>query len=172
MANKKDVVTEEIEVVKETKKAPRKYAPDDMITCRSVTFGELLMTGKKSGLLYSWANHDDTTEVEYQDLQALKSTRSSYLFRPRFIVEDEELVEQWGKEFEKLYENIVSVDVESLFKLPVNHLKSKLKSAPKGVQQAVKNIAGEKILNGSLDSLAKIKAIDEVLGTDLKIYIK
>jgi len=172
MANKKEVISEEIEVARETKKTPRKYAPDDMVTCRSVTFGELLMTGKKSGLLYSWANHGDTTEVEYQDLQALKSTRSSYLFRPRFVVEDEELVAQWGKDFEKLYESIVNVDVEALFKLPVNQLKSKLKGAPKGVQQAVKNIAGEKILNGSLDSLAKIKAIDEVLGTDLKLYIK
>ena len=144
MANKKEVISEEVEVAKDVKKAPRKYAPDDMITCRSVTFGELLMTGKKSGLLYSWANHGDTTEVEYQDLQALKSTRSSYLFRPRFVVEDEELIAQWGKDFEKLYESIVSVDVEALFKLPVNQLKSKLKSAPKGVQQAVKNIAGEK----------------------------
>ena len=172
MANKKEVISEEIEVAKEVKKAPRKYAPDDMITCRSVTFGELLMTGKKSGLLYSWANHGDTTEVEYQDLQALKSTRSSYLFRPRFVVEDEELVAQWGKDFEKLYQDIVDVDVEDLFRLPVAQLKSKLKKAPRGVQQAVKNIAGEKILNGTLDSLAKIKAIDEVLGTDLRIYIK
>jgi hypothetical protein len=172
MANKKEVNSEEIEVVKETKKTPRKYAPDDMITCRSVTFGELLMTGKKSGLLYSWANHGDTTEVEFQDLQALKSTRSSYLFRPRFVVEDEELVEQWGKDFEKLYQDIVDVDVEALFKLPVAQMKAKIKKAPRGVQQAVKNIAGEKILNGSLDSLAKIKAIDEVLGTDLKLYIK
>lgn len=172
MATKKEVNSEEIEVVKETKKAPRKYAPDDMITCRSVTFGELLMTGKKSGLLYSWANHGDTTEVEYQDLQALKSTRSSYLFRPRFVVEDEELIAQWGKDFEKLYDSIINVDVEALFKLTPAQLKAKLKSAPRGVQQAVKNIAGEKILNGSLDSLAKIKAIDEVLGTDLKLYIK
>lgn len=172
MATKKEVNSEEVEVAKETKKAPRKYAPDDMITCRSVTFGELLMTGKKSGLLYSWANHGDTTEVEYQDLQALKSTRSSYLFRPRFVVEDEELIAQWGKEFEKLYESIINVDVEALFKLTPAQLRSKLKSAPRGVQQAVKNIAGEKILNGSLDSLAKIKAIDEVLGTDLKLYIK
>lgn len=171
MATKKEVNSEEIEVVKETKKTPRKYAPDDMITCRSVTFGELLMTGKKSGLLYSWANHGDTTEVEYQDLQALKSTRSSYLFRPRFVVEDEELIAQWGKDFEKLYESIVNVDVEALFKLTPAQLKSKLKSAPRGVQQAVKNIAGEKILNGSLDSIAKIKAIDEILGTDLMIYI-
>lgn len=175
MANKKEIVSEETEVateVKATKKAVRKYAPDDLITCRSITFGELLLTGKKSKLLYSWANYGDTTEVEFQDLQALKSTRSSYLFKPRFIIEDEELVAQWGDDFGNIYKNIEDVDAEDLLKLPVAQLRAKLKKAPKGVQQAVKNIAGEKIMNGSLDSLAKIKAIDEILGTDLKLYIK
>ena len=176
MANKKENVLIDEESVQESKKVaaktPRKYAPDDMVTCRSLTYGELLLTGPKSKLLYSWANYNDTTEVEYQDLQALKSTRSSYLYRPRFIIEDEELVEQWGKDFTEMYNNVVEVDVEDMFKLPLNQFKSKLKKAPRGVQQAVKNIAGEKILNGSLDSLAKIKAIDEILGTDLKLYIK
>lgn len=183
MPSKKDIISEEIEAGVEVddvqptaKKAPvkssRKYAPDDLITCRSITYGELLLTGKKSKLLYDWANYGDTTEVEYQDLQALKSTRSSYLYKPRIVIEDEELVEQWGKDFSDMYKNIVDVDVEDMFKLPINQFKSKLKKAPKGVQQAVKNIAGEKILNGSLDSLAKVKAIDEILGTDLKLYIK
>lgn len=175
MANKKDSVSNEVEVAiepKVTKKAVRKFEPDDLIVCRSITFGELLLTGKKSKLLYSWANYGDTTEVEYQDLQALKSTRSSYLFKPRFIIEDEELVEQWGKDFGDIYKNIEDIDAEDLLKLPVAQLKSKLKKASKGVQLAVKNIAGDKILNGSLDSLAKIKAIDEILGTDLKLYIK
>ena len=114
MATKKEVVSEETEVVQvaktEPKKTPRKYAPDEMITCRSITYGELLLTGTKSKLLYSWANYGDTTEVEYQDLQALKSTRSSYLFKPRFVIEDEELVEQWGKDFADMYKNIVDVD--------------------------------------------------------------
>lgn len=184
MATKKEIVSEENEIITEdveevkqsSKKAPvkssRKYAPDDLITCRSVTYGELLLTGKKSKLLYSWANYNDTTEVEFQDLQALKSTRSSFLYKPRFVIEDEELVEQWGNDFTNMYKNIVDVDVEDLFKLPLNQFKSRLKKAPKGVQQAVKNIAGEKILNGSLDSLSKIKAIDEILGTDLKLYMK
>lgn len=184
MATKKEVISEEIEVMADvdsaiderqtTKKAPvkssRKYAPDEMITCRSLTYGELLLTGKKSKLLYSWANYNDTTEVEYQDLQALKSTKSTYLYKPRIVIEDEELVEQWG--FSDMYKNIVDIDVEDMFKLPLNQFKSRLKKAPKGVQQAVKNIAGEKILNGTLDSLAKIKAIDEILGTDLKLYMK
>ena len=175
MANKKEVVSEETTVATESKaakKTVRKFAPDELIVCRSITFGELLLTGKKSKLLYSWANYGDTTEVEYQDLQALKSTRSSYLFKPRFIIEDEELVEQWGKDFGDIYKNIEDIDAEDLLKLPVAQLRSKLKKASKGVQLAVKNIAGDKVLNGSLDSLAKIKAIDEILGTDLKLYIK
>lgn len=179
MATKKETVTNEIESTvveqEETKKAsvktPRKFAPDELITCRSVTYGELILSGVKSKLMYIWSNYGDTTEVEFQDLQALKSTHSSYLYRPRFIIEDEELIEQWSKDFGEMYKNIIDVDVDDLFDLPLNQFKARLKKAPKGVQQAVKNIAGEKILNGSLDSLQKIKAIDEILGTDLKLYL-
>lgn len=175
MANKTNIDTENVNNVKSDEKkakATRKYAPNDMVPCRSITFGELLLTGTKSRLLYSWANYGDVTEVEFQDLQALKSTRSSYLFKPRFVIEDEELAEQWKKDLGAMYKEIVDVDVEDLFKLSPSQFESKLKKAPKGVQQAVKNIAGEKILNGSLDSLKKIQAIDEILGTDLKLYIK
>lgn len=180
MATKNVVENTELEAVEEaveTKKVktatktPRKYAPGDMIPCRSMTYGELLLTGTKSKMLYTWANYGDVTEMEFQDLQALRSTRSSYLFKPRFIIEDSELVEQWDSDLGKMYKDIIDVDVEDMFRLPLNQFKSRLKKAPVGVQQAVKNIAGEKILNGTLDSLAKIKAIDEILDTDLKLYI-
>ena len=174
MATKKEIATEEvIETApkKPVTKTQRKYAPDDLITCRSVTYGELLLTGTKSKLLYIWSNYNDTTEVEYQDLQALKSTRSSYLFKPRFVIEDPELVEQWGKDFQDMYSKIIDVDIEKMFDLPLGKFKTALKNAPSGVQQAVKNIAGDKIMNGSLDSLQKIKAIDDILGTDLKLYL-
>lgn len=174
MAIKKEVITEESveqEVKKPVAKTPRKYAPDDLIPCRSVTYGELLLSAPKSKLMYVWANYNDVTEVEFQDLQALKSTRSNYLFRPRIVIEDEELVEQWSKDFKDMYNKIIHVDVEEIFDLPLGKFKTALKNAPKGVQQAVKNIAGEKIMNGSLDSLAKIKAIDDILGTDLKLYL-
>lgn len=174
MATKKEIHTEEIveaEVKKPVVKVTRKYDPDEQITCRSITYGELLVVGPKSKLLYSWSNYGDTTPVEYQDLQALRSIRSAHLLKPRIIVEDEELIAQWGKDFENMYSKIVDVDVEKILDLPLGKFKTALKNAPNGVQQAVKNIAGEKILDGSLDSLAKIKAIDEILGTDLKLYL-
>lgn len=170
--NEIEEVKAESKKEKAAQKTVRKYTPTDRIPCRSLTYGELLLTGPKTKLLHTWANYGDVTEMEYQDLQALKSTRSSYLYKPRFIIEDEELVEQWAGDFKKMYDEIVEMDVEALFRLPIGQLKAKLKKAPAGVQLAVKNMAGEKIMNGTLDSIAKIKAIDEVLDTQLMLYIK
>lgn len=158
------------EVVEKPKKELRKFAQDDMILCKSVTYGELLLPGKKSKLLYIWSNYGDTTEVEFQDLQALRSTRSAYLMNPYFVIEDEELLEQWP-ELKALYDKTMALDIDSLFSLPINQFKKKLRDIPIGFKDPIKNIAGEKIRNGSLDSIAKINALDEILGTELKLMI-
>lgn len=167
-SKKNDVVEETVNEFQ--KKEPRKFAQDDMILCKSVTYGELLLPGKKSKLLYIWSNYGDTTEVEFQDLQALRSTRSAYLMNPYFVIEDEELLEQWP-ELKNLYDNVAALDVDNLFNLPINQFKKKLRDIPIGFKDSIKNIAGEKIRNGSLDSIAKINALDEILGTELKLMI-
>lgn len=168
-----EVVVNEEKVVAEKpkKKEPRKFAQDDLIPCKSVTYGELLLPGKKSKLLYIWANHGDVTEVEFQDLQALRSTRSPYLTNPYFVIEDEELLEQWT-DLKAIYDKAAAIDIDSLFSLPINQFKKKLRDLPVGMRDAIKNIAGEKIREGSLDSLSKINAIDEILGTELRLMIE
>lgn len=167
-SKKNDVVEETVNEFQ--KKEPRKFAQDDMILCKSVTYGELLLPGKKSKLLYIWSNYGDTTEVEFQDLQALRSTRSAYLMNPYFVIEDEELLEQWP-ELKNLYDNVAALDVDDLFNLPINQFKKRLREIPVGFKDSIKNIAGEKIRNGSLDSITKINALDEILGTELKLMI-
>ena len=167
-SKKNDVVEETVDEFQ--KKEPRKFAQDDMILCKSVTYGELLLPGKKSKLLYIWSNYGDTTEVEFQDLQALRSTRSAYLMNPYFVIEDEELLEQWP-ELKNLYDKVAALDVDDLFNLPINQFKKRLREIPVGFKDSIKNIAGEKIRNGSLDSIAKINALDEILGTELKLMI-
>ena len=88
------------------KKESKKYAPNDRIECRSVTGGGLVLVGPKSQLLYEWVDYGDTTEVEFQDLQALQSRKSGFLVKPRFIIEDEELVEQWSSMLQPIYSKI------------------------------------------------------------------
>lgn len=167
-SKKNDIVEETVNEFQ--KKEPRKFAQDDMILCKSVTYGELLLPGKKSKLLYIWSNYGDTTEVEFQDLQALRSTRSAYLMNPYFVIEDEELLEQWP-ELKNLYDKVAALDVDNLFNLPINQFKKRLREIPVGFKDSIKNIAGEKIRNGSLDSITKINALDEILGTELKLMI-
>ena len=89
------VVAEEEKVEVETKPvkpAVKKYDQQDLIPCRSVTQGMLLMTGKQSRITYRWAAYGDIVLVEYRDLYSLKSSRSQYLYDPLFVIEEEELL--------------------------------------------------------------------------------
>lgn len=177
MATKKTTNVENIEStntsseasVKSTaKKAQaKKFEPSETIPCRSVTYGELVLMGYKSKLLYTWANAGDVSYVEYQDLQALQSRKSRFLTEPLFVIEDEDLVSQWSGMLKSVYDKIDEEDLEKILALPVSKLKSKLKSSPEGIQKSIKSMAAAKIASGELDSISRIKAIDEVLGTEL-----
>ena len=151
-----------------TKKAQaKKFEPSEAIACRSVTYGELVLMGYKSKLLYTWANAGDVAYVEYQDLQALQSRKSRFLTEPLFVIEDEDLVAQWSSMLKPIYSKIEEEDLEQMLKLPPAKLKAKLKSAPEGIQKSIKSMAAAKIASGEFDSINKIKAIDEALGTEL-----
>ena len=153
-------------------KKPRKFAPDEQIECRSITHGELVMEGKKTKLSYSWADAGDTAFVEYQDLQALQSTRSRFLLEPLFIIENEDLVDLWSATLKPIYDKLNEIDLDKFFKMSVGEIKRALVKAPIGLKNSVKSRAASIILSGELDSIARIKAIDEVLGTELLMMIE
>lgn len=151
---------------KTTVKKPKKYAPTDTIECRSVTGGELILVGDKTKLHYNWADFGDTAYVEYQDLQALQSRRSSFLIKPRFIIEDENLVEQWGSMLKPIYDKINTKNLEDLFNLPADKFEAQLHVLPAGLKDAVKTRAVQMINNDELYDIRKVRAIDTVWGTD------
>lgn len=148
------------------KKAPKKYAPNDRIECRSVTGGELFLVGPKSQLLYTWEDYNDTTFVEYQDLQALQSRKSGFLVKPRFVIEDEELVEQWGSMLKPIYEKITTQSIEEFFELPLNKFKAQLNVMPEGLKDAIKTKAVQMIHNDELYDIRKVREMDAAWGTD------
>lgn len=174
MANKKTTT----EGVKET--APsvknnaniRRYQPTDMFYCKSVVYGGLILEGMKSGTTYRWSNSGDVTPVEFQDLQALQATKSRFLTEPWIIIEDDELVKYWGTLLTPIYSRIEKDNVEELIQLPAEQLKRRLSDAPEGIKKSLKSMAAAMIQNGELDSISRIKVIDEILSTDLMSYIQ
>ena len=154
------------EKVLEVKKTPKKFAPDDRIECRSVTGGELILIGQKSQLQYNWADYNDVAYVEYQDLQALQSRKSNFLIKPRFIIEDEELVEQWGSMLKPIYEKVIDQNIEDFFALPLAKFKAQLNTMPDGLKDAIKTKAVQMIESEELYDIRKVREIDAAWGTD------
>ena len=149
-----------------TPKTPKKFAPTDRIECRSVTGGELILVGQKSQLQYSWADYNDIAWVEYQDLQALQSRRSKFLTKPRFIIEDKDLIEQWSSMLKPIYDKVISQNIEDFFELPLNKFKAQLNIMPDGLKDAVKTKAVQMIQNDELYDIRKVREMDTAWGTD------
>lgn len=155
------------------KKTPKKYAPDERIECRSVTGGELVLVGPKTGLQYSWADYNDTAWVEYQDLQALQSRRSGFLVKPRFIIEDANLVEQWDSMLKPIYDKVNTESIEAFFELPLNKFKAQLQVMPAGLKDAVKTRAVQMINSEELYDIRKVREMDAAWGTDfVEMFMK
>lgn len=156
-----------------TKMVAKKYSPSDLVECRSVTGGELILIGDKSKLQYTWSDYGDTAWVEYQDLQALQSRRSGFLTKPRFIIEDEDLVEQWGSMLKPIYDKINTQTIEDFFELPLNKFKAQLKIMPEGLKEAIKTKAVQMIQNDELYDIRKVREIDAAWGTDfVEMFMK
>lgn len=160
------VVGEDVKKASTAKKTTKKFAPETPIECTSVTGGELILIGAKTKLQYTWADYGDTAYVEYQDLQALQSRKSWFLTNPLFIIEDEEVVEQWGSMLKPIYSKIKERNIEAMFKLAPNKFKAAITDIPVGMKDSIKTKAAQMIASEELNDIRIIKIIDEVLGTE------
>ena len=165
-----ELVKEDGDVQKE-KPAPKRkrFDPSDGVVCRSVTQGGLFMDGLKTQILYKWDDYGDEVDVEYRDLAAAVKNKSPYIFNPYIIVDDESFVEEFPQ-LKKFYtESYTTRDLKDILSLPPNEMISKMKVLPKGALETLKNIASTQVATGKLDSVKKIKILDEFFDTDLNL---
>ena len=156
----------------ETTKTVKEFAPEDTIRCRSLVSGGLYIEGSRSHILYSWADCGDVADVEYRDLIYLVRTREDpNIYSPRIIIEDEDFVEQ-NKSVKDLYESMYETsDLNEILNLPVQQMSETIKKLPKGAKEALKGIASTMIESHALDSVHKIKALDEIFGTKMLLTL-
>lgn len=173
VVSEEPVVIEEPVVTKKpataTKPERKVFDQSDGIKCRSITQGGLYMEGAKTHMLYEWVEYGDITEVEYADLAAAVRTKSSYVFGPMFIVDDEDFIKEFPQ-LKKFYtENYTVSDLEAILKMPLDKMAEEISLLPKSAVESLKVLAASSISDGTLDSVAKIKTLDELFGTNLSI---
>lgn len=161
------------EAVKEVKEQPVKqkkvFKQDEGIPCRSVTQGGLYLEGAKSKMLYEWVEYGDITEVEYADLAAMVRTKSTYIFAPWFVIDDEDFIEEFPM-LKKFYtENYSLNDLATILSYPADRMIDEIRALPKTAVESLKVLAATSVTDGTLDSVTKIKALDDLFGTKLSI---
>lgn len=154
--------------VEKVEKKKKKFEQNDGILCRSVTAGSLYFPGK-SGQKYTWETFGDATEVEYRDLVSAVHSHSEYIYNPCFVIEDKDFIDEFT-ELKKFYSNSFSVDeLKKILQLPVNQMVERVKALPKGLTDSFKTLISTEISEGHLDSLAKVKALDDIFDTDFRL---
>lgn len=155
-----------------TKRTPKKkvFDKEELIPCMSVTTGLLILneTSTKSHTRYEWLQYGDITDVEYQDLKTMIARKSDFLFYPYFIIMDEDFLKE-NERLKEVSEHFYGLDDPySFFDRPPEVLKTFLANAPEGVRDAARSAASTLIKSGELDSVSKVKVIDQALGTEFK----
>lgn len=149
-----------------TKPSKKKFEATEPINCISIASGDLGMIGIKSGINYTWAGRGDETEVEYQDLVSAVRSGKSHIYKPYFIIDNEDFLKEFPQ-VKKVYSAMYSIQDlrDILVKMTPAQIKTVISTLPEGAKESVKHIASNMISTGALDSVAKIKVLDEIYDT-------
>lgn len=153
-------------------KEEKTFKPEDGIPCKSMVSGPLYVKGYRSKIPYTWADYGDVIEVEYRDLIYMaRMNGNTTLYQPRIIVEDEDFVEQNPK-LKTLYDSMYTEsDLYEVLDMSPAKMKQVIAKLPVGCKNAIKGIASTMIDDGRLDSISKIKALDEVFETNMLLTL-
>lgn len=162
-----DVTREIKDMVVDTVK---KFNPDDLIPCKSVTPWELVAVGMDKNTVYHWNGYGDVDYVSYRDLQSFR--RKDLIKKPKIIIEDADLCYQWRRELGDTYKYYLGVEYpEEFFDLTDREFEKLLRVAPNTIKEVIKFTAMNMVRNQNYPTLQKLTLVDEILGTCIKDFL-
>lgn len=164
----KDLNTKEVK--SQEKITTKTFKPDDEIPCKSVTPWKLTAVGVDKNTLYHWEYFGDVEYVKYRDLQALR--RTEYVTKPKILIMDKNLRNQWGRELGDVYKYFDGVEYpEEYFDKSDDEFEELLQKAPHWFGDIIKVTAMTMIRAENYPSVKKIRIIDDTLGTCIKDFL-
>ena len=149
----------------------RKFAKTTLIPCRSICTGVLYVEGPNSKEDYMWWDFNDVHDVQYQDLDAFIKRHATCVFKPQFIIEDEDFIAQ-NPDVKAVYDSMYTTkDLRDILNLPVNEMRKAIQDLPLGAKEAIRGLAPTMIENKKLDSIEKIRVLDEIFDTQLILTV-
>lgn len=174
-----DVTQEVVQTEKESKikkevpnttpeKKKKIFTDSDYILCRSVCYGGLNVSSQ-SGNIYEFKDYGKDCEINYRDLVSLVRKGSDHVFLPRFVILNEDFLEDFPtikNAYEKMY---TRKDLLDILDLPVNYMRSAIKELPDATKGILEKMIATEIANGHLDSISKVRALSEIFDSDFNL---
>lgn len=158
------VKTETVEPVKEKKV----FTDSDYILCRSVWSGGLNVVSQ-SGNLYEFRNYGSECEINYRDLVTMIRRGSQHVFLPRFVILDEDFLEDFPT-IKRVYGTMYTMnDLVEILELPVSRMRAEIEKLPKATKDSMRNLIATQIATGKLDSISKVRALTEIFNSDFNL---
>lgn len=147
------------------------FKDSDLIPCMSVIVGSLFMEGDRSKEMYHWQYAGDVIDVEYRDLISAVRRRDKAVYQPRFIIQDDDFLADHG-DIVLMYANLYNPsDYRKILSLSPDAMRDAINKMPEGAKKSLKNFAIQAIGDGTLDSIQRVKVIDEIYGTQLLLKL-
>ena len=144
------------------------FTDSDYILCRSVCSGGLNVISQ-SGNLYEFKDYGSDCEINYRDLVTLIRRGSDHVFLPRFVILDEDFLEDFPT-IQRVYgEMYTKEDLLAILDLPVSSMKTEIVKLPDSTKDNMRNLIATQIATGKLDSIAKVRALTEIFNSDFNL---
>lgn len=161
-------VVEKTPIKKEIAKEKKVFTDSDYILCRSVCYGGLNITSQ-SGNLYEFKDYGYDCEINYRDLVSLIRKGSDHVFLPRFVILDEDLLEDFPtvkRVYEKMY---TRNDLLDILRMPVHQMELEIRELPDTTRSVLEQMVATEIANGNLDSISKVRKLSEIFDSDFNL---
>lgn len=165
------VIATEPKEEKIIEKEKRIFKDSDYILCRSVWFGGLNVTCQ-SGSSYVFSQHGAECEITYRDLVNLIRKHSEHIFLPRFIIEDEDFLEEFPN-IKNVYKTMYTAsDLMKIVSLPNSQMKAEIEKLPIDSKNMLCKMIATEIAKGRIDSISKVRVLSEIFNSDFDLISK
>lgn len=148
----------------------RRFEPDELIPCKSITPWKVIEPSADKTVIYCWNGFGDVEYVPYKDL--LSWRKRPIIKEGLIMIEDADICKQWDRDIGGIYKYFLKVEYpEEFFDKSDEDFRKLLTDAPNEVKEVIKSTAINMINNTNYPSVQKVGIIDELLNTCIKDFL-
>lgn len=147
---------------------PKDVDINQLITVRNGFQGRLVYVSPRTKERFVWDQFGDEQEVELRELRNAKSSAKKFFSNNWFMFDDEFawVIDYLG--VKQFYKNAIKLDeFDEVFKQTPAKLKDTISKLSPGQKKSISYRARQLVMDGAIDSLKLIAAIEEALGIEL-----